>query len=70
MARKNQVEKPTIVPTSSRDSPMPCNRQQPPEISSEPVSNENCVFPATNPPLTREQLIYDQQLDPKLQTIA
>ena len=62
MAKQNQVEKSTTAPTSSIDSPMPCNRQQPPEISCEPVGNESCVSPR----LTREQLIYDQQADPEL----
>jgi len=70
MVKQNEVEKFMMAPTSSNDNPMPCARQQPPEMSSEPVSNESCVTPGTGPPLTREQLINDQQADPEPRTIA
>jgi len=70
MAKQNHIEKSTMAPTSSIDSAMPCNRQQPPEISCKSVGNESCVTPATGPPLTRKQLIYDQQADPELRAIV
>jgi len=67
MAKQIEAQNSTVVPASRGENPPPWDVQQSPAASSNLTHSENTD---AGLPLTKEQLIKDQQADPELPAIA